>query len=82
MRALITYQERKFRREKRIKSKKCVCMRACVRVCVLALPIVVDILIAVHRFHKMQRKAKKQSKPEGDIEKADKLRAKVHIYVE
>ena len=29
------------------------------------------------RFHKMQRKTKKQSKPEGDVEKAERLRAKV-----
>ena len=31
------------------------------------------------RFHKMQRKTKKYSKPEGDIEKAERLRAKVRM---
>ena len=59
-----------------------VCVCVCVCMCVHVLPIVVDILIVVHRFHKMQRKAKKQFKPEGDVEKADKLRAKVHIILE
>ena len=29
----------------------------------------------------MQRKAKKQSKPEDDIEKAERLRAKVQMYI-
>ena len=64
----------------------CLCVSVsvcvCVCMCVHVLPIVVDILIVVHRFHKMQRKAKKQFKPEGDVEKADKLRAKVHIILE
>lgn len=32
----------------------------------------------VCRFHKMQRKAKKKSKPEDDVEKAERLRAKVY----
>ena len=71
IRALVTYQEQKFHREKRIKSKKYVCY--------LTYNAVVDILNIVQRFHKMQRKAKKQSKPEGDIEKAERLRAKVHV---
>jgi len=45
--------------------------------CILLLIMHTVYSAVLHRFHKMQRKAKKQSKPAGDIEKAERLRAKV-----